>query len=95
VKAILTRQYNGLYSLLRYEPIMEKVAGTDHTDAYVKPGDPIGFRNMCEVSVAAILSLPSAPLTNVGETMKIEIFALRADSVTPELRRMILKAQQL
>jgi len=94
MKAILARQYNGSYSLLRYEPISEKVAGTDHNDIYVKPGDPIGFRNMCAVSVAAILSVPSAPLTEAGETMKIEIFAIQAGKVTPELRRMILKAQQ-
>lgn len=66
----LTRQHNGLYMLTKYEPIFEKVEGRDFEDAYVKPGEPIGMRNFCD------LILPLVGLDKQlrrGESVKIEL----------------------
>lgn len=93
MNAILARQHNGSYSLLRLDPIVETVAGTDHKDVYVRPGDPIGYRNMCAASICGLLSLEEEPMTATGETMKVEAFLVPRQCMTPELRRLIRESQ--
>ena len=94
MKAILTRQWNKAFSLLRYEPIMETVAGTDHKDVYVCPGDPVGYRNMCEASVTALLGSVHPELAGVGDSIEVEAFMIPLENMTRELRTLIREAQQ-
>ncbi len=95
MKAILARQWNRAFSLLRYDPIVTQVAGTDHTDIYVKPGDPIGWRNMCPAATQALLgSSLSGVCDAVGSTVEVEAFLIPRACMTPELKAMILTAQQ-
>ena len=93
MKALLVKQYNGSFSLLRYEPILEKVVGTDHSDIYVKPGDPIGFRNMCEAATTALLGAVHSELATVGDSIEVETFIVPSENMTRELRKSILQAQ--
>lgn len=62
MKAILTRQHNGQYMLTRDQPIITDVRGAGFKDAYVKPGDPIGYRHMCGGFVRTVFGVELEPL---------------------------------
>ncbi len=95
MKAILARQWNRAFSLLRYEPIVTHVAGTDHTDIYVKPGDPIGWRNMCEQATQALCGVEQLKdLDYVGASLEVEAFIIPRACMTVELRATIKEAQR-
>lgn len=49
MRAYLTKQANGQYSLTKKLPIICKVDGTDHEDVYPAPGDSIGKRDYCDL----------------------------------------------
>ena len=65
----LSRQANGLYMLTEFEPIKSLVGTTDNYDLYVKEGDSIGIRNLCNVS----LYILNASRLNKLETVKVEL----------------------
>ncbi len=94
MKAILARQWNRAFSLLRYEPIVAKVVGTDHEDIYVRPGDPIGWRNMCEMATYALCGLDPLAGDEIGPVTAVEAFIIPRAGMTNELRQMIKNAQQ-
>jgi hypothetical protein len=66
----LTRQKNGLYMLTAFEPIFAKVEGRDFDDAYVRPGEPVGMRNFCDL-ILKLIKLDK-PLRR-GQTIKIAL----------------------
>lgn len=95
MKAILARQWNHAFSLLRYEPIVAHVAGTDHMDIYVKAGDPIGWRNMCEAATAALLGVDLSEFGSaVGSSIEVEAFIIPRACMTAELKALIRRAQK-
>lgn len=96
MKAILAYNGNGQYSLhhRRYPPIIAEVAGANRPGVYVAPGDPVGFRYMCEMGTAILLGADHVPLAIVGETLNVEVFIIQSKDMTPELRRAILAAQK-
>lgn len=52
-RAWLTRRRSGeSYLLTRHPPVIARVEGTRHTDAYLEPGEPVGV-TMCAVGVEA------------------------------------------
>ena len=65
----LTRQLNGLYMLTLYPPIFAKVGTSDHMDAYVQPGEPIGIRHLCD---RILIVVNSKPLKRC-ESIKVEL----------------------
>jgi hypothetical protein len=93
MKAILARQWNRAFSLLRYEPIIFQVAGADHPDVYVRAGDPVGYRNMCADSVAALMGSNPVGVDTVGQYIEVEAFIVPKKNMTAELRRLIINAQ--
>jgi hypothetical protein len=63
VRLWLTRQTIGDYMLTCARPYIVAVRGTQHADAYVRAGDPIGLRHLCPGGVAAIIrGLPAGGL---------------------------------
>jgi len=95
MKARLTQQWNGLISLTRYEPIIETVAGTDHKDLYLVPGEPLGFRHMCPLGTRALLGADHLELAGLGDSLAVEAFLIPAQNMTRELRQAIKAAQRL
>ncbi len=96
MRAILARQWNRAFSLLRYEPIVTEVIGTNHVDVYCKPGDPIGWRNMCPEATSALLGASLSGICDaVGATLEVEAFIIPRACMTPELKAMIKNAQKL
>jgi hypothetical protein len=93
VRGLLVRQHNGSFSLLRYEPIIQEVAGTDHLDVYVAPGDPVGFRNMCVAGTHALLGTAPVGLDDTGDALAVEVFIVPKAAMSADLRRRILQAQ--
>ena len=79
--------------MLRYEPIISNVFGTDHDDVYVRPGDPIGFRNMCAPATAALLGADPG-IDRMGEYIAVEVFIIPQANMTKELRVAIKGAQK-
>jgi hypothetical protein len=53
----LTRQRDGNFMLTALKPSVHAVRGAGFDDAYVVPGDPVGFRNMCAGAVSLIWGL--------------------------------------
>lgn len=95
MKAILAKQRNDSFSLLRYEPIVETIAGTNNKDIYVRAGDPIGFRNMCKAATSALLGTDiDLSLDSMGDSMNVEVFIIPRKNMTLELRKLIMKAQK-
>jgi hypothetical protein len=37
-------------------PKRHRVGNTNHDDLYIRPGEPIGYRNMCPASIEMLLS---------------------------------------
>lgn len=94
MKAILARQWNGAFSLLRYLPVVAEVAGAGHSDIYVRPGDPIGWRNMCEMATYALCGLDPLAGDEIAPVTAVEAFIIPRAGMTNELRQMIKNAQQ-
>ena len=46
MKCYITKRRNGLYLVTAMKPIITEVKGTGHNDAYLRPGDPVGFNNV-------------------------------------------------
>ena len=49
MKLYLSRRFNGLYQLTRLKPTITEIMGTNNTDAYPQPGDPIVFGSICPI----------------------------------------------
>lgn len=65
-RCYLTRRANGLYLLTRGTPVITEVGRSGREDAYIPPGDPFGFNNMCEFSAKALFDVEDlAPLSSV------------------------------
>ena len=54
LKCYVTRRYNGLYLVTALKPKHVQVAGTDHTDAYIRYGDPIGYINVSKLFAESV-----------------------------------------
>jgi hypothetical protein len=53
IRLWLTRQRDGNYMVTLYRPVITRVRGTVHDDAYMQAGEPIGIRHLCADGVAA------------------------------------------
>ena len=73
MRLYLSRQYNRQYMLTAIKPRAHRVGNTAHQDFYVRPGDPIGYRNMCQESVEMLL--PGFEHIAPLETVEVEITA--------------------
>lgn len=53
MEVLITRQRDGRYMIThpKYPPIIERVYGTRHTECYVRPGDPVGLKGVCDLPV--------------------------------------------
>lgn len=66
----VTRRYNGLYLVTGFKPVIRVVAGTDHVDAYIKHGDPIGYLNIeLPFAMSVFDSVPEEKCVPVKSTM--------------------------
>jgi len=93
MKAKLARQFNGQYSLFRFDPICTQVLGSGHEDFYVLPGDPLGYRNLCELGVQLLLGADPG-MDRLSEPMDVEAFLIPAANMTAQLREIIKQAQR-
>ena len=59
IRCYITRRYNGLMLITKFEPTIVEVMGTDHEDAYIKYGDPVGYLNISNEFASTIF--PSLP----------------------------------
>ena len=57
MKLWLTRQYDGSYMLTLLKPHIVEVNGTEHKDAYIQLGEPIGVRFLCAGGIRSVLGL--------------------------------------
>lgn len=73
MRLFLSRQGNGLYMLTAIAPKRHRVGNTSHDDLYVRAGEPIGYRNMCPVSIEMLL--PGFEHIAPLETVEVEITA--------------------
>lgn len=62
MKVWLSRQRNGSYMVTAYKPYICEVGRSDHKDVYMKPGDPVGYRHMCEESIKLLWNIELKPL---------------------------------
>jgi hypothetical protein len=73
LKLFLSRQGNGLYMLTAIRPKRHRIGNTSHNDLYIRPGEPIGYRNMCPASIEMLL--PGFKHLEALETTEVEITA--------------------
>jgi len=92
MKAKLARQHNGQFSLFRFDPILSEVLGSGHEDFYVLPGDPLGYRNLCEGGVQLLLGADPG-MDRLSEPMDVEAFLIPSKNMTTHLREIIKQAQ--
>lgn len=71
MKLWLTKCHGGRYCLTKRPPVLHKIDGTKHIDAFDQPGEPVSVRHLCEPIVQMILGRTLEPLTPT----KIEIAA--------------------
>jgi hypothetical protein len=69
----LSRQANGQYMLTAVVPKRHRVGNTAIDDLYIRPGEPIGYRNMCPASVEMLL--PGFRHLQPLQTIEVEISA--------------------
>ncbi len=62
IRGWLSRQRNGSYMFTAYKPRVCKVGHSEHEDVYMKPGDPVGYRHMCEESIKMLWGVELKPL---------------------------------
>jgi hypothetical protein len=55
MKLYLSRQYNGMYMLTAIRPKLHRVGMSDHSDLYMRVGEPVGYRHMCPDSVRMLI----------------------------------------
>lgn len=96
MKSLLVYNGNSQYSLhhRKYPPIIKEIGGTDRPGVYVNAGDPIGFRHMCAPAVAHLLSVPSDPMSRIGESMPVRVYMIPEPNMTKDLHRAIVAAQR-
>ena len=72
MKLWVTKQRDGRYMLTKLKPKICRIYGTEIEDAYVKYGEPIGLKHICEVilQIARITSLQ--PLQSIQVDLTIE-----------------------
>lgn len=57
MKLWLTRRHGGLYMLTAFKPVVARVRGTDHSDAYMRIGEPIGVNGLCPEGVRSLFGV--------------------------------------
>lgn len=57
VNGYLSRSASGLYMLTKFKPTLENVMGTNISDLYVFPGDPIGVKHLCPGAVKMVFNM--------------------------------------
>ena len=80
MKAFVSRQRNGLYMLTYFKPTLCKIYMSEEYDFYVKDGDPLGVRNLCDI----ILLITGAAEINKLETIEVEFFGKVIDRTSPK-----------
>ena len=65
MKLILTCQHDGSYMLTAFKPLIDLVRGTEHSDVFVRPGEPVGVRHLCRDGVKAFFGIKLNPLESV------------------------------
>ena len=71
MQLFLARQALGDYMLTVLKPQWARVAGTDHHDWYLQPGEPIGVRHLCARGVQELFGIR----LRVGQCAQVELSA--------------------
>ena len=75
MKLWLTRQQNGLYMLTHFKPTIKQIYGSNQEDVYIKAGEPIGIRNICNKILVLIRYPKDVGLMKRLESIQIELEA--------------------
>jgi hypothetical protein len=62
----------GLHSLWAFEPVQRRVAGTNRTAWYAKPGEPIAIRYLCQDGVRTVIGRMLGPDECVRVTLTLK-----------------------
>ncbi len=72
MKGYITKQRNNRYMFTRKVPTVVNMDGMETKDAYITPGDPGGFTNMCETYTVFIFGEEILELNEL-ESVRVEI----------------------
>lgn len=72
-KMWLTRVHGGRYLITLFEPVIAKIRGTDHLDAFERVGEPIAIRYLCEGGVKSFIGEHLPPLTPTRVELSVTI----------------------
>jgi hypothetical protein len=72
MRGYITRQANGSFLMSAFRPLWTQVRGTDHHDAYIRPGDPVGTRHHCVESMALLFGEQVLAM-QPGQTFRAEL----------------------
>lgn len=58
MKLYLSCRRNHTYMLTQFEPVRAQLEGFAYEDYYVRPGDPVGYTNMCALITPLLARSP-------------------------------------
>ena len=71
MKLWLTKVHGGRYLVTALKPIIARIRGTPHMDAFERVGEPIAVRYLCEGGIKSLLGTTLEPLVPT----KVEVTA--------------------
>lgn len=66
-KAWLSRQRDGNYMFTFLKPVLHNILGTNVSDFYIQPGEPIGVRHWCPGGVKTFFGVE----LQIGEQVRV------------------------
>lgn len=68
----LTRCFGGRSMLTTLKPVIHRIYGTRHLDAFEAPGEPTAIRHLCEGGVRRLFGFLPDPLVSVHVRLTAE-----------------------